>query len=101
EAGDETEESGFSAAARPDEGDQSAGIDLQRHGLQREEFRAVAGVEAFADVADQQLRAFVDGVGRGAHHLIIPFCQTRTRSRSRKSSVMMEEKKMAMMTSAE
>ena len=34
------------------------------------------------------------------YHLIIPFCQTSTRSRTLNSSVMMVEKNAAMMTSA-
>src|SRR5204863_6019772 len=38
--------------------------------------------------------------GGNGYHLIIPFCQTRTRSRTLKSTVMMVEKKAAIMMSA-
>src|SRR5207249_12315211 len=53
--------------------------------------------KTFADLADSKRGRFRGGNG---YHLIIPFCQTRTRSRTLKSTVMMVEKKAAMMMSA-
>ena len=57
--------------------------------------------EIFLHVLDRQGRAFCchpfDGCG---YHLMTPFCQTSTRSRTLKRAVMMVEKNAAMMTSA-
>ena len=53
--------------------------------------------KALADLADPQRRAFRGGNG---YHLITPFCQTRTRSRTLKSTVMIVEKNAAMTISA-
>ena len=41
-----------------------------------------------------------DGIGGRGYHLIVPFCQTSTRSRTRKSTVMIVEKNAAMMIKA-
>ena len=43
---------------------------------------------------------YVTQLNGGGYHRIIPFCHTRTRSRSLKSKVMIVEKNAAMMTSA-
>ena len=70
----------------------------------RANMRVVArslGGENFGHVFHPQRGAFrcnpMDGAG---YHLMTPFCQTSTRSRTLKRAVMMVEKKAAMMTSA-
>ena len=56
--------------------------------------------KAFADVAERGATSLRWFHRRRRYHLIIPFCQTSTRSRTLKSTVMIVEKNAAMMTSA-
>ena len=103
EAGDQPQQRGFAAAARADERDQLAGADCRATTtVERERTRRrPAQTKRLAHVAHAQRGAFGDDCGRGrGYHLIIPFCQTSTRSRTLKSSVMIVEKNAAMMTSA-
>ena len=95
--GDQTQESGFAAAARPDERNQFPGRKRKRDAVQRKiaNGRIIRRGKILADVQKPERRAFIY-----AYHLIIPFCQTSTRSRSLKRSVMMVEKKAAMMNRA-
>src|SRR5262249_53136680 len=92
---DQAEKRRFSAATRANEANQIARANFQGHGLKRQEFRSICGSKPFADIANSQRLALVCRFGVRGYHLITPFCQTSTRSRTRKSSVMMEEKKMA------
>src|SRR5438093_5606212 len=57
----------------------------------------IRGRKTFGYLAQMKQRSF----GRSeVYHLITPFCQTRTRSRILNSTVMMVEKKAAIMISA-
>ena len=57
--------------------------------------------EKFTDRLDAERGTFVERVGDwGGYHLITPFCQIKTRSRSLNNNVMIVEKNTAMMTSA-
>lgn len=93
EAGDETQQRGFSAAARADKRNKFAGAERDRDLIQHgPPLKRIAGRrKTLTDFTQPE---------RGCYHLIIPFCQTSTRSRSLKSKVMMVEKNAAMMTSA-
>jgi len=124
---DEAKEGGFSAAAGADNGDQFAGSERERDILERDgaNFGMVWGGKIFGDADDPEGSAFVGGRGLMrrrvrtknvaadrnvrapttgvmwlVYHLMTPFCQPRTRSRTLKRMVMMVEKNAAMMTRA-
>src|SRR5581483_1360710 len=59
--------------------------------------RIIGRGETFGDPAQRERRGF--GLSE-RYHLITPFCQTSTRSRTLKSNVIMLEKNAAMMMSA-
>src|SRR4029077_19233437 len=59
--------------------------------------RIVRQRKALGHFPNPQRRGFRHGRG---YHLITPFCQTSTRSRTLKSNVMIVEKKAAIITSA-
>ena len=93
EAGNEAQQRGFSTATRADKRNKFAGVERDRDLIQRQPPRKrIVG-------RGKTLTDFTQPEGR-CYHLIIPFCQTSTRSRSLKSKVMMVEKNAAMMTSA-
>src|SRR5689334_5915588 len=83
-AGDETEQRGFSTAAWPDDCDEFTRRNWERNGIQGlcATARIVRGWKMFADLDDAQRRALCRRVDRPYYHLITPFCQTSTRSRS-------------------
>src|SRR5439155_19776183 len=102
-AGDEAKESGFAASARSHERNQFSRRDRERHVV--ECVRAPGGVlwrgEMFAHFLDAQRGAFGERARCGKdYHLMTPFCQTRTRSRTLNSTVMIVEKNAAMITRA-
>src|SRR3989442_5535147 len=103
QAGDEAKEGGFAAAAGADQSDQFPGSDRKGNLVQGQDAdRGVVGRrKILADPEDTERGAFGCRIVRGrCYHLMVPFCQTSTRSRSLKSKVMMVEKKAAMMIKA-
>ncbi len=99
ETGKEAKESRLAAATRADERNQFSGCKGKRNTIEgraaRE--RIVGRGKAFAEPADAKRRGF--GRANG-YHLITPFCQTSTRSRTLNKGVMIVEKKAAIMMSA-
>src|SRR5438552_2621365 len=103
EAGDEAEESGLAAAAGANDRDQFSRRHREGHSVQSRCADSVVagGRKILADALDTERGAFGGGIaGGGGYHLMTPFCQTSTRSRSLNRTVMIVEKKAAMMTRA-
>src|SRR5205823_5390655 len=78
---EQTEQGGFAAAARADDGDQLTGLNVERRVLQGD--GAFVGTvrlfEILAHAANAERGAFGNGCARRVdHHLIIPFCHTST-----------------------
>src|ERR1043166_3630013 len=100
--GNQTEQSRFTTTARSNYRDQFSRLRRQGNGVQRQRahFGIVRRRKIFCDLAHAQRRAFRRNSLQRAYHLIMPFCQTRTRSRTLNSTVMIVEKNAAMMINA-
>ena len=98
QAGDQAEQGGLSATAGSDQRHQRALCELEADAFQGKNMQIISrsAFEAFGNPLNTQGGAFRPR----RYHLITPFCQTRTRSRTLKSSVMMVEKNTAMITNA-
>ena len=99
----QTKQRRFPTSARPHDRYQLPSRDRKRHPAQR--FRAHGRIvrrrKILCDIQHAQRAAFRRWISRAhAYHLMIPFCQTSTRSRTLNSSVMIVEKNAAMITSA-
>ena len=95
----EAKQRGFAASARAQQGNKLAGRNLYRNIIERVCVDR-PGYPARESVCSPPPRGSEEPSFSGAHHLMTPFCQTNTRSRSLKSIVMIVEKKAAMMISA-
>ena len=104
ETGNHSQQGRFSATARPDNRNQLPCRDGERYVVQGQRtgrHSTVERLEFLRDVPDSDRGCFVPAASSIiTYHLITPFCQTRTRSRTLKSSVMMVEKKAAITTKA-
>src|SRR5438128_1883969 len=101
-AGDETQKSGLTTTAGTNDRYELPSRDEERHLVQSQSAHrcAVNRSKVFARAPDAQRRSFDrSGLGEG-YHLITPFCQTSTRSRTLKRTVMIVEKKAAMIIRA-
>ena len=99
ETGDETKKRRFSATTRAHQRNQFPGRERQRNGVQGQSpgERIVRDRKTLAHFMNAQRGRFRCSDG---YHLIIPFCHANTRSRTLKRTVMMVEKKAAIMTRA-
>src|SRR5690348_11513799 len=102
-------ERGFPTAAGADERNELTWGNVEIDAAERFDRRAIGRKIALADAPRRDGRRHVSryplALGPGLlcdlrYHLIVPFCQTSTRSRALKRTVIMVEKKAAMMTRA-
>src|ERR1043166_1360005 len=103
EPSEQAQERGLATAARSDDRNQFAGSDRKAHAIQgaSDHVLLIRSREILRHCDDSECATFVCEIRFGHdYHLMIPFCQTSTRSRTLNKTVMMVEKNAAMMTSA-
>ncbi len=103
ETSDEAQKGGLAATAGAHDRDKFSYRQRERDIIQsqRSNTDAVSRGEMLAHMSHAQRRGFASDRIRGdGYHLMTPFCQTSTRSRTLKSTVMIVEKNAAMITKA-
>src|SRR5206468_2344110 len=103
EAGDKAKERGLAAAAGPDQRNQFScgGGEADPGQSDRADIGVARRRKILLNAYDAERGTFNCGIARGhGYHLMVPFCQTSTRSRVLNSRVMMVEKNAAMITRA-
>ena len=103
ETGNEAQKGGLAATAGAHDRDKFSYRKRERDIIQsqRSNTDAVRRGEMLGDVPHPQRRGFAsDRIRDDGYHLMTPFCQTSTRSRTLKSTVMIVEKNAAMITKA-